>query len=99
MKIVETYSHLNGLEFLLVHKKELWSEIQNVVQTIDGEACKTKVSKEKRMKGRLLYSPIDMNKAFKQQLEPKGWVESRVSYWVTKDERLIRKTLTMPPEQ
>lgn len=24
MKIVETYSHLNGLEFLLVHKKELW---------------------------------------------------------------------------
>lgn len=99
MKIVETYSHLNGLEFLLVHKKELWSEIQNVVQTIDGEACKTKVSKEKRMKGRLLYSPIDMNKAFKHQLEPKGWVESRVSYWVTKDERLIRKTLTMPPEQ
>lgn len=40
-----------------------------------------------------------MNKAFKHQLEPKGWVESRVSYWVTKDERLIRKTLTMPPEQ
>ncbi len=28
MKIAETYSHLNGLEFLLVHKPDLWREIQ-----------------------------------------------------------------------
>ncbi|RKZ84231.1 MAG: restriction endonuclease [Candidatus Parabeggiatoa sp. nov. 1] len=77
MKIVETYSHLNGLEFLLVHKKGLWEEIQNVINEIDGETCKTKVSKEKRMKGRLLYSPIDLNKAFKEQLETKKWTESR----------------------
>ena len=28
MKIGETYSHLNGLEFLLVHKPELWEEIE-----------------------------------------------------------------------
>jgi len=77
VKIVETYSHLNGLEFLLVHKKGLWEEIQNVINEIDGETCKTKVSKEKRMKGRLLYSPIDLNKAFKEQLETKKWTESR----------------------
>lgn len=32
MKIVETYSHLNGLEFLLVHKATLWKEIQDVIQ-------------------------------------------------------------------
>ena len=47
------------------------------------------------MKGRLLYSPVDMNKAFKKLLESKGWSESRVNYWVTKDEGLIRRTLTM----
>ena len=47
----------------------------------------------------MLYSPIDMNKSFKILLEGKGWAESRVSYWVTKDEKLIRKTLTMNPEQ
>lgn len=99
MKIIETYSHLNGLEFLLVHKKKLWDEIKNVITTIDGEKCKTKVSKEKRMKGKLLYSPIDMNKEFKKKLEAKNWSESRVSYWVTKDARLIQKTLTLPPEQ
>lgn len=51
------------------------------------------------MKGRLLYSPIEMNKSFKKLLESKKWMESRVSYWVTKDEKLIRKTLTMPPDK
>ncbi len=99
MKIVDTYSHLNGLEFLIVHKPELWQEIQEVIKKIDGSKCKTKVSKEKNMKGRLLYSPIEMNKLFKNLLELKQWKESRVSYWITKDERLIRKTLMMPPEK
>ncbi len=50
------------------------------------------------MKGRLLYSPVEMNKAFKRLLELKGWSESRVNYWVTKDEGLIRRTLTMSAE-
>ncbi len=50
------------------------------------------------MQGRLLYSPVEMNGAFKRLLESKGWYESRVNYWVTKDERLIRTTLAMPPE-
>jgi len=97
MKIVETYSHLNGLEFLLVHKPMLWKEIQSVITAVKADKCKTKVSKEKRMKGELLYSPIDMNASFKKLLWDKGWQESRVSYWVTRSEKLIRKTLTMPP--
>ena len=99
MKISETYSHLNGLEFLLVHKSKLWEEIQAVIQSVDAQKCKTKVSKEKTMKGKLLYSPIEMNKMFKYLLKKKKWEESRVSYWVTKGEKLIRKTLTMSPEE
>ncbi|MDA8012199.1 MAG: restriction endonuclease [Gammaproteobacteria bacterium] len=99
MKIVETYSHLNGLEYLLVHKKKLWAEINTVITQVDGEACRTKVSKEKTMKGRMLYSPVEMNRAFKSRLESKNWKESRVNYWVTKDEKLVRKTLAMPPEK
>ncbi|MEW5813779.1 MAG: BglII/BstYI family type II restriction endonuclease [Spirochaetota bacterium] len=96
MNIVETYSHLNGLEFLIVHKPKLWGEIKKVIALVDAETCKTKVSKEKTMKGKLLYSPIDMNKAFSKLLRTNEWQESRVSYWVTKNEKLIRKTLTMP---
>jgi hypothetical protein len=66
---------------------------------VDAEKCKTKVSKEKTMKGALLYSPIDMNAAFKRLLREKAWAESRVNYWVTKGEKLIRKALTLPPEE
>ncbi|HOJ71104.1 MAG TPA: BglII/BstYI family type II restriction endonuclease [Syntrophorhabdaceae bacterium] len=99
MKIVEVYSHLNGLEFLLVHKPALWKEIKDVVSAVDAQNCRTKISNEKKMKGRLLFSPIDINAAFKQLLRSKKWQENRVSYWVTKNERLIRKTLTMSPEE
>ena len=44
MKIAETYSHLNGLEYLLVHKKKLWEELKTVVSSVDAEKCKTKKS-------------------------------------------------------
>ncbi len=99
MKIVETYSHLNGLEFLLVHKPALWKELKAVVASIDANACKTKVSKEKTMAGRVLYSPVAMNRSFKTLLGSKEWSESRVGYWVTKDVRLIRKTLALTPQE
>ena len=99
MKIVEVYSHLNGREFLLVHKPKLWNEIQEVIKKVDAHASKTKVSKEKTMVGKLLYSPVEMNSRFRDLLRKKKWNESRVSYWVTKSEKLIRKTLTMTPAQ
>lgn len=95
MKICEIYSHLNGLEFLFVHQPKLWEEIKDVVSKVDAAVCKTKVSKEKTMKGKLLYSPVAMNSAFSNMLRARSWKESRVSYWVTKNEKLIRKTLTM----
>jgi len=92
MNISETYSHLNGLEFLLVHKPNLWKEIQAVIAAVDANKCRTKVSKE-------IFSPIDMNSEFNRLLREQSWDESRVSYWVTKSEKLIRKTLTMPAEE
>ncbi len=99
MKIAETYSHLNGLEFLLVRKPRLWQEVESVIATVDASACKTKVSDEQRTRGKLFYSPIDMNNTFKQLLRQQGWSESRVSYWVTRTEKLIRKTLAMSPQE
>jgi len=99
MRIAETYSHLNGLEFLLVHKPALWEEKECVIGAVNANDCRTKVSKEKNMKGELLFSPIDMNAAFKRRLRAQEWKENRVSYWVTRSEKLIRKTLTMSPEE
>ncbi len=99
MKIAETYSHLNGLEFLLVHRPSLWQEIQAVIADVDASACRTKVSREKTKKGKLLFSPIDLNAGFSRLLREKSWKESRVSYWVTRSEKLVRKTLTLPAEE
>ena len=95
MKISEIYSHLNGLEYLLVHKKGLWEELKKVISSVSAEKCKTKISKEKTKRGKKLYSPIYLNQEFKKLLFKKSWKESRVNYWVTKDAKLIRKTLTM----
>jgi hypothetical protein len=99
MKIDQIYSHLNGLEFLLVHKKDLWKEIRQVITSIDAAECKTKVSKEKRKIGELLYSPVALNLCFHKLLNAKSWKESRVSYWVTKNDKLIRKTLALSPDE
>lgn len=99
MRIVQIYSHLNGLEYLLVHKPQLWSEVLSVIEAVDGNACKTKVSKEKGMQGKLLFSPIAMNQAFTSLLAGRGWAESRVNYWVTKSERLIRQTLSKTADE
>ncbi|MEZ5583318.1 MAG: BglII/BstYI family type II restriction endonuclease [Candidatus Competibacteraceae bacterium] len=99
MQISEIYSHLNGLEFLIVHKPALWQEIQSVITMVDASKCRTKVSKEKTMKGRLLFSPVDMNASFNHMLRERFWNESRVSYWVTKSEKLVRKTLTMSADE
>lgn len=99
MNIAEQYSHLNGLEYLMVHRPGLWKEIQAVISSVDANACKTKISKEKTKKGKVLFSPVELNKAFHERLQAKGWHESRTSYWVTRDQKLIRKTLTLSPEK
>ncbi len=69
MKIITHYSYLNELEYLLVHQPAIWNEIKNIIGTVNGNACKTKISKEKTKKGKLLYSPTDMNTAMKNGFE------------------------------
>jgi len=98
MKIAALYSHLNGLEFLQVHNPALWREIKAVIKQVDAAACRTKVSQERGMVGELKYAPIAMNARFKSLLGDRGWQESRGSYWVTGNERLIRQTLPQPAD-
>jgi len=99
MRIEAHYSHLNGLEFLQVHQPGIWTEIQAVVASVDAAKCKTKVSKEQGMVSSVLYSPKDMNKAMRESFDERNWKESRVSYWVTQDARLIRRTMQMSAEE
>jgi hypothetical protein len=99
VRIVTHYSHLNGLEFLLVHKPQLWEEITGVIRGIDAIACRTKISKEKRTMDQVFYSPIAMNDAMSAAFAVHHWSERRTSYWVTSDAQLIRKTMHMPAAQ
>lgn len=99
MKIGACYSHLNGWEWIQVHKPHLWQELERVITSIHADAHKTKESKEKGMRGEMKYSPPSLNLAFKTGLAVLGWVESRTDYWVTDDHQLISKTIRLTPDE
>lgn len=82
MKIAQKYSHLNGEEYLIVHHKELYKEIKQVIASVDAELHKTKISKEKTKVDKLLYSPTAINVAFKEEFRACQWEESRYNYYM-----------------
>ena len=99
MQIKSIYSHLNGEEFLLVHRPQLWEEVKQVIFSVDAEACRTKVSRERTMRGKVLYSPKEMNDAFKAEFKASGWGERRNSFYVAPDEKLLRGIYDLTDEE
>ena len=99
MQIKARYSHLNGEEYLLVHHKQLWDEVRIAIGEVDAYACRTKVSKEKTMQGKMLFSPTDMNRAFTDQLSRLGWSERRNTFWVTDDDKILRGIYALAESQ
>ena len=93
MKIGAMYSHLNGFEWIQYHQPAMWTEIEKIITAIKAEDYRTKVSKEKTMTGKNVFSPTDLNKRMKDDFEALGWKESRTNYWVTDDYDLITKTM------
>jgi hypothetical protein len=73
LKIGAIYSHLNGHEWLLVHEPGIWNEIEATVEGIDASRYQTKVSKEKTMRGKLVFAPKEINAAFAKLLSADGW--------------------------
>lgn len=99
MKIAQKYSHLNGEEYLIVHHKELYDEIRETINSIDAADFLTKESKEKTMKGRMLYSPVEINKAFNEKFNSLGWQETRYKYYITTQQKLLPELITLPYEE
>jgi len=78
MLIAGIYSFNDGKEVIgKRHRSEL-EEVLQVIEAIDAEYCKTKVSKEKTMRDKILYSPPALNEAFKEQFTSKGWINHKV---------------------
>ena len=81
MKVVYEYSHLGGSEIFRVRYPEIEQEIYRTI--FEVKAKRTKLSKEKTKNGKLLYSPKDMNRQFKEAFEAKGYHELRDTYTIT----------------
>lgn len=99
MKIAQTYSHLNGEEYLIVHHKKLYKEIIDTIQSIDASKFMTKESKEKTMTGKMLYSPIDLNKTFNEKFNKIGWHETRYKYYITTEQKFLQELISLPYEE
>lgn len=81
MNIVYEYSHLGGSEILKVRYPAIDEEINHIIAQVQGH--RTKKSKEKTKLDKWLYSPIDLNKQFKQLFSAKGYTELRDTYTIT----------------
>ena len=79
MKIAATYSHKGGTELVETEYPEHLAEIRSVIESIRVEIYRTKKSKEKTMPGQMLYSPVELNTAFKDKLCALGWASHRIS--------------------
>jgi hypothetical protein len=76
LKIVITYDFNGGKDKVLKNYEEEFQQISQVIKSIDANEYKTKISEEQTMKGKLLYSPTDLNKAFKNEFAKEangGW--------------------------
>lgn len=81
MRVVYEYSHLGGSEILQVRYPEHHREIYEVIA--DVAARRSKVSKERTMQGRALFSPKDMNVQFLRAFRDRGYAELRDTYTIT----------------
>lgn len=88
MRLVDVYSHLNGLEWLQVNRATLWDEIREEIEAVDADLHRSKRSKEKGRRGQLLISPPSINAALKARFEARGWEGRRTSFFVTDDYEL-----------
>jgi hypothetical protein len=81
MKRVYEYSHLGGSEILQVRHPDILSDIYEVIDGIGGD-LRTKQSMEKTKAGKMLYSPVLLNRMFREGLNRKGFIEKRAPFSV-----------------
>jgi len=89
MRIANLYSHLNGYEYMLVHRRDLWDELEDAINEIDANDY-LKTSKAKATEGKILYNQVEINNEFERILYPQGWKSVETPYYVCEDIRTAR---------
>lgn len=74
MIIAGKYSFNGGEEYVGEKFPGLLEEVELVISQVDKELYKTKVSKEKTMVGKKLYSPPELNRRFKECFSQQEWI-------------------------
>ncbi|MEI2692245.1 MAG: BglII/BstYI family type II restriction endonuclease [Anaerolineae bacterium] len=98
MRISETYSHINGLEYLLVQKPEIWLELQEVIGSVSAEAYRIQISTEAAAPCKVNYDAKQLHERFRTLLKTAGWKEAESDFWITQNEKLARATLPLAAE-
>jgi hypothetical protein len=78
MKIAGIYSFNNGKEAIEAKFSAELGHVEQIIASVDSEKFKIKTSLEKTMAGKTLYSPRELNKAFKAEFEARGWRKYKV---------------------
>lgn len=78
MKVIKTYSFKDGENLIKSKHSEELHDILDAIKKLNALDCLTKESKEKTMRGELLFSPKDMNNSLKMMLHEKGWTKKAV---------------------
>lgn len=73
MRLAAQYSFKDGPNQISQRYPHLLEEVKEAIRVVDASQTKTKLSREKTKVGRMLYSPVALNKAFQKELYPKGW--------------------------
>ena len=94
MRIVETYSHFNGLEYLMVQKPSLLQEIRTAISSVDIAACLASES----MPGESRYASDKMILLFSKHFHQHGWDDPRIAFSVIREEQVVQRTLAMSAE-
>ena len=85
MIIATTYSHLGGLETLMINKSHLWNEIQAVISSIDAMQGLASQGNKVEKSEPVLYSYKDIASQFQVHFNSLAWTEGRVDPGVAVD--------------
>ena len=99
MKIAQSYSHLNGEEYLIVHHNKLYKEIKDVISSIKKSDLSYKASKDSTKIGQQMIDQKHLNKLFESKFNAFGWKESRYQYFITLDRELMGQSILLPHEE
>jgi hypothetical protein len=73
MKVAAYHSHLNGLEYLLVQKPQLWREVQASLANLRGGLVDKVTSQHTRVCRDSSWLQVELGTEFGQSLQALGW--------------------------